>query len=127
MIAANNRLVSQMQAKIEAGYYGDTANYITRAASTPNSFGELTYTETTTSISCSFTDKASAESWRQFADIQTVDGEIRFNSVVPSKGDAITITGRFDDPDFTDKRYHIVGIKDRGAFGFVCALKAVDL
>ena len=127
MRLASKRLTEQMQRVAASDFYGDTANYITRTASTPNSFGELTYTETTTAISCSFTDTTSAESWRQFADVQTVDGEIRFSSITPRKGDAITITGRFDNSTFTDKRYHIVGIKDRGALGFVCALKAVDL
>jgi hypothetical protein len=127
MRAASDRLVAQMQAVVLSDFYGDTANYITRTASTPNSFGELTYTESTTAIVCSFTDQASAESWKQFADVQTVDGEIRFSAVTPRKGDAITITGRFDNSAFVDKRYYIVGIKDRGAFGFVCALRAVDL
>lgn len=123
----NSRLTQELAARVQTGFYSDTANYIVRTASTPNSFGELTYTEATTAISCSFTDVASKEDWADYADIQTVDAEIRFSSVVPKKGDAINITGRFGDSAFVDKRYHIVGIKDRGVFGYVCALKAVDL
>lgn len=116
-----------MERITEAGFFGDTATYITRTQSGTNTFGEPTYTETTSSISCSFTDKASIENWKTSGDIQVVDAEIRLSSLTPSRGDAITITGRFDNSSFTDKRYHIVGIKDRGAFGYVCALKAIDL
>jgi hypothetical protein len=129
MIAANSRLVSQLQSHISTKFYGDTANYITRTPAAPDTFGALTYTETTTAIACSFTDKISqsgAENWKEFADVESVDCEIRFSAVTPSKGDAITLTGRFDSA-FTDKRFYIVGIKDRGTFGYVCALKAVDL
>jgi len=124
---ANDRLTAHLQGRLVSGFYGDTANYITRVVSGTDTFGQPTYTEITTAIACSFTDKVSIENWREFADVQTVDCEIRFAAVVPAKGDAITITARFDSTSFADKRYHIVGIKDRGLMGYVCALKAVDL
>jgi len=127
MRLANNRLSKHLQSRVEKMTYGDMATYITRTASTPNNYGELTYTETTEQIACSFTDTASQEDWRDYADVQEIDGEIRFSAVTPSKGDAITITQRFGDSLYTDRRYHIIGIKDRGTFGFVCALKAVEL
>lgn len=120
-------LVTRLKDRAVAGFFGDTATYITRTLGLPNTYGEPTYTETTSSIACSFTDQASTENWREFADVQVVDAEIRFTSVTPARGDAITITSRFDSSSFTDKRYHIVGIKDRGVMGYVCALKAVDL
>ena len=126
MRLANDRIVAQIQGRLVNSFYGDTANYITRTQSGSDTFGQPTYTETTTAISCSFTDTVSNEAWKSFADVQTVDAEIRFASVTPSKGDAITLTVRFDSA-YTDKRYYIVGIKDRGAVGYVCALKAVDV
>jgi hypothetical protein len=127
MRLANTGLVTRLKDRTVAGFFGDTANYITRTASVPNTYGEPTYTESTTAIACSFTDQSSAENWREFADVQVVDAEIRFTFPTPAKGDAITITGRFDSSSFTDRRYHIVGIKDRGVMGYVCALKAVDV
>lgn len=127
MRMADSRLVAEIQSRVQSGFYGDTANYIARAQTSVDTYGQPVYTETTTAIACSFTDKVSKENWRDFADIQIVDAEIRFSAVTPSKGAAITITGRFDSSSFTDKRYHIVGIKDRGAVGYVCALQAVDI
>ena len=123
----SSRLVSQMQNILERSFYGDTANYITRTVSGTNTYNEPVYTETTTAMTCSFTDKATVENWREFDDVQIVDAEIRFSTPVPSKGDAITVTSRFDLSSFTDRRYHIIGIKDRGALGYVCALRAIDL
>jgi len=124
----SNRVAKQLQRKTAEHFYTDTATYITRTAGTPDNYGQPTYTETTASIACSFTDTVSREDWRDLGDIQEIDAEIRFSSATtPNKKDAITITARFDDSSFTDKRYHIVGIKNRGPFGYVCALKAVDL
>jgi len=127
MRLASDRVSRRIQSQVESMTYGDMATYITRTASTPDNFGELTYTETSRQIACSFTDTASKEDWRDYADVQEIDAEIRFSAVTPSKGDAITITQRFGESMYTDRRYHIIGIKDRGTFGYVCALKAVDL
>ena len=123
----NNRLVSQIQNTIATRIYNDTADYVARTQSGVDTYGQPTYSTTSTSVSCSFTDKVSREAWTEYADVESVEAEIRVASVTPTKGNYFTLTGRFGDSTFTDKSYEIIGIKDRGEFGFVCALKAVDL
>jgi hypothetical protein len=39
----------------------------------------------------------------------------------------VRVVGRFDGLTMHNKDFEIVGIKDRDAFGYVCALKAVEL
>lgn len=127
MTLLSSRLAAQLQRRTDAAFYGDTATYIRRTSTTSDNFGQQTITSTNTAIACSFTDSGAAESWKDYADILQVDAEIRFSSIVPAKGDYITLTGRYEGETYTDKTYEIVGIRDRGLLGYVCALKAVTL
>ena len=106
-------------------FYSDTGNYIARTVTGHDTFGQPTYSESTTAIVCSFTEQASAELWRNFADIETTDCEIRFDAVTPAKGDRFTLTYRFG-LAVTNQTFEIVGIRDRGTVGYVCALRAVS-
>ena len=124
---ASPRLTAMLQRETETRFYGDTATLVVRTASTPDSFGQATFSTISTSFACNFSDKPASESWREYADIGQVDAEVRFSAVTPSKGDYITITGRFDDTTYTDKTFEIIGIRNRGALGYVCALRAVVL
>jgi hypothetical protein len=47
--------------------------------------------------------------------------------VTPSKGDYVTVTGRFDSSAYADRTFEIIGIRNRGTLGYVCALRAVVL
>jgi hypothetical protein len=107
----------------------DTATITYRTVSGYDSYGQPAYSSTTSELSCSFTDKPSAESWVGHADIETVQAEIRFVGTKPSKGDLVTLTHRFvrDDTDYTAGTFEIVGIRDRDYFGYVCALKQVNV
>jgi hypothetical protein len=65
-------------------------------------------------------------------DIEQIEAEIRFKGTKPSKGDTVTLTHRFnrsdtDTQDFTVETFEIIAIRDRDAFGYVCALKAVQI
>lgn len=123
----SSRLAEQFQRRTEAGFYGDRATYIRRTNSTADTFGQLAITTTSTKISCSFSDGGASESWKDYADVEQIDATIRFTAPVPAKGDQITLTGRYENSDYTDRTFEIVGIRDRGVLGYVCALRAVVL
>jgi hypothetical protein len=132
MRLANKKLIERLQARTSAYFYGDTATITYRTASTYDSYGQVTYSESTDTVSCSFTDKVSNETWTEYADIEDIQAEIRFVGAKPSKGDRVTLTHRFDrddadDQDFTALTFEIVGVKDRDAFGYICALKKVAI
>jgi hypothetical protein len=125
---ASARVVAFVQRETASQFYGDTATLITRTASTPDTFGQVTISTASTSLACNFTDKPAAERWTELADIGQIDGEVRFASTTaPAKGDYITVTGRFDNSAYTDRTFEIIGIRNRGALGYVCALRAVVL
>lgn len=124
----NARLVAQLQRETENGFYSDTADFLQDSGGTLDAYGQPTgMTTTTTSIECSFTDKPDKEKWKGYADIESISAEIRFTSPAPAKGNRVTLKGRFDGTGMTDKTYEVIGIRDRDAMGFVCALKAVQI
>ena len=125
----SNRLVSQLQRKTDEAFYGDTATYYaTPSAETGlDSYGQPTAATSGTSISCSFNDKPNMEKWAEYADIQGIAGEIRFDSVTPDKGGRFEITKRWDEADVLPQILEIVGIRQRGVFGYACLLKAVKI
>ena len=124
---ASARLAAQLQAKTETLAYGDTAAVLSYSVTTLDSYGQPNVTTTTTAISCSFTDKPKMENWKSYADIEQIAAEIRFKTPAPAKGMMITLKGRFDGTSYVDKTYEIVDIKNRDAFGYVCALKVVQI
>ena len=125
---ANQRLVRQLQRRVSQGFYGDSAVLIRRVGT--GVFDENN-TETMQTIEipleCSFTDQPSMENWREYADIEVIDAEIRFVGNSPIKGDKIALTGRFETLSYSDKTFEVIGIRNRDVFGYVCALKAVSL
>lgn len=125
MRLASPRLVAQLQRRAAAGFYGDSAFLLVDVADgTYDAYNNPVVTTTSVPLECSFSDKPSAESWSGYADIENVEAEIRFKAPTPTKGNRVKVTGRFDSETYTDKTFEVIGIQDRGAFGFVCALKA---
>lgn len=126
--AMSPRLTKQLQRTVETMFYGDTAAVLTDTITALNGFGQPSVTETSTSISCSFTDKPfEFEKWRDYADVESIIAQARFTSPAPSKGNRLTVTARFEDGDYVDKTYEIIGIMDRGVLGYVVDLKAVQI
>lgn len=81
-------------------------------------------------VVCSFTDTPNAgswESWLSSHDIQKIDAEIRFfPPPIPDKSvkvKLVKVLGKKADPI----NYEVVGIRNLGEFGYVCALRAVVL
>lgn len=106
--------------------YTDTAYYIPPPdTSTLDEYGQPTASTTKTYFDCAFVDTAKQENWQE-ADIEVVDAEIYFSTLAPAKGGTIKPVTRFGQA-VTERRFEIVGIQDRGAFGYVCALKAVSI
>jgi len=124
----SRRLVDSLQSKVVSGFYTDSATLI---QTTPTgSYDANNLPNVTTNsilIDCSFTDKPTREIWRDYADVEDIQAEIRFEGHTPTKGNHIRLTGQFDTSDFPDKTFEIVGIQNRDAFGWVCALKAVAI
>jgi hypothetical protein len=104
--------------------YTDTAVYIP-ALTGYDDYGQPDEAGTESIFACAFVDGGKAESWKS-ADIEVLDAEIYFTDVTPTKGGKIRITHRFG-VAVVNKTFEIVGIQDRGAFGYVCALKAVTI
>lgn len=129
MRLANARLVAQLQQKVSDGLYGDTADILQDANPSLDAFGQPTsVSTTTTAIACSFSDKPKVEKWAGHADISMIAAEIRYaGSPAPAKGNRVTLTGRFDGTGYVDNTFEIIGIQDRDAFGYVCALMKVGM
>ena len=106
--------------------YTDTA-YYTPAPDNSNldAYGQPAVSTAELLISCAFVDGGKAESWKD-ADIEVLDAEIYFTGLTPTKGGRIRGVTRFGIL-VSAHTYEIVGIQDRGAYGYVCALKAVTI
>ena len=120
-------LVARIQYRVQNAAYSSTAYILIDTVTGADEYNAPTVTTSEVPIDCSFTDKVSSEAWQNFGDIGNVDAEIRFEGVRPLKGYRVRVVGRFDGQTYHDKDFEIVGIKDRDAFGYVCALKAVEL
>jgi hypothetical protein len=124
--------IANMSAAQGMHAYTDIAVYISPPdLSSVDEYGQPIPSTTETTILCAFVDGVKGagggkrENWAD-ADIEVIDAEIYFSAVTPTKGGKIKILKRFA-VDVINKTFEIVGIQDRGAFGFVCALKAVTL
>jgi hypothetical protein len=116
--------IDNMRTAQEIHAYTDRAAYIPAPDLTNlNQYGHPTPSALEITIDCAFVDQVKQEKW-QIADIEQLDAEIYFSALSPTKGGKIKILSRFGQA-VTNKTYEIVGIQDRGAFGWVCALKAV--
>ena len=65
-------------------------------------------------------------------DVENIEAELRFAGTMPTKGDTVTLTHRFnrddlDSQDFTASTFEIVDIRDRDVFGYILALKKVKI
>lgn len=118
--------IANMVAAQEIHAYTDTAVYIPAPDnSSLDEYGQPAPSVTETEFACAFVDGGKAERWRE-ADVETLDAEIYFTDITPTKGGTFKITKRFGEV-VTNKTYEIVGIQNRGAFGYVCALRMVTI
>ena len=132
MVLPSKRMVESLAGRTSDAFFTDTAAVNYRVVASLDSYGQPTYTTTATSVSCSFTDKPSKEIWSNYADIEQIEAEVRFRGTMPSKGDTIILMHRFnrdddDAQDYTAQTFEIVDIRDRDAFGYICALKKVQV
>ena len=104
--------------------YTDKVIYIAAPTGT-DAYGQPNVAGVETSIDCAFVDGGKNETWTT-ADVEVIDAEVYFASITPTKGGRIKIIKRFGQ-DVINKTFEIIGIQERGAFGFVCALKAATI
>ena len=120
----SRRMLKQLQSRAKQGFYGRYATIHYKTLDSLDAYGQPTYTIDDVDVVCSFADTVSRESWAEYADIESVEAEIRFEGDKPNKGDTVTLKNTFNSDSL---EYEIVGVKDRDAFGYVCALKVVRI
>lgn len=125
-------LVRSLQRQIREQFYKDQALLlIPTPTGAYDSYNNAVVTTTEVPVDCSFTDtliQRDVEQWKDWADIETVDAQLRYAGPVPQKGWKVKLVSRFDATPYRDEReYEIVAIQNRGQFGFVVALKAITV
>lgn len=123
---ANSRLVAQLQRRTVEAAYTDMGYYTPTADGALDSYGQPAASTSLVPVSCSFTDQPAAEKWTGEADVAEIAAEVRFTTPIPDKGGRFKITRMFGSIT-REQTYEIIGIRNRGAFGYVCALKAVTI
>lgn len=127
MPLVTERLASQLQRHTAAHAYTDAGYYTPPPdLSSLDEYGQPNASVSQVPVTCSFTDKPAVEKWQGYADIKEIAGEVRWATPQPNKGGIFTITNRFGS-HVTEQTFEIIGIQNRGAFGYVCALKAVTI
>jgi len=125
----NPRLTSVLQRMTKKVAYSDSGALIKNVGTgTFNADNFEITTPVAISFPCSFTNIVTnrrREVWKDFADIQEIDAEVRFEQGNPEKGDTFRLDKRFGVSKFTPLTYEIVAIDDRTGLGWLCALKAV--
>lgn len=132
MVLPSKRLVESLQKRVEIGFYTDVASIISYTITGYDEYGQPEMTEVETEVACSFTDKPDVENWRDYADIEQIAAEIRFTGDKPSKGDKVELKSMYgrdanETQAYADTTFEIVDIRDRDVFGYVCALKKVQI
>jgi hypothetical protein len=132
MVLPNKRFVQSLQKRVEIGFYTDVASIMSNAIDSYDQYGQPIYAVTEKEVACSFTDKPSKEAWANYADIESIEAEVRFVGDKPSKGDTVKLKsmyGRdtYNEQGYTEQEFEIVAIRDRDVFGYVCALKEVQI
>ena len=124
----NQRLMKQIQRNVNDGFYGDKADLVQKTLTGHNAYNEPAYSTTTTEISCSFNDAPKMEKWKDYADIEELSAEIRYTGIKPNKGDTIRLKSRFDGSgEYTARTFEIIAIQDRDIYGYLIALKQVQI
>lgn len=120
-------LASQINRRVEAYAYNNRAYYLPAAdPSVTDAYGQPTASTSLIPFNCSFSDKPNTEKWTGIVDIEELQAEVRMITPTPTKGGRVKIVERYG-AAVPEKTYEIIGIQERGAFGFVCALKEVSV
>jgi hypothetical protein len=127
MSLINSRLAGQLQRITESSVYIDKAVILRDVASgTFDTYNHPVTTESEIPAVGSFTDKPTREIWKEHVNLALIEAEYRLKSPKPLDSDRLRITERFGSMT-TERTYEVVGISDRGTFGYVVALKAVSV
>jgi len=130
----NNRLAMQLAKYVSDYVYNDTALLLHNASQSVDANGHKLKEFVEYHLHCSFNETPSrvtgkGESWTRFGDIGMYDAEVRFAEPEPHKGDLVrsVVLQGGDETLYTGKTYEIIGIINRGEFGWVCALRRVEV
>jgi len=123
-----NRASAHLASRVQSYALVDRARYYPEPdLGALDNAGQPTPTTDYSEIDCAFTDTVSAEAWQELGDPETVQAEVRVRAVEPHKGAHFLLLRRFGQDLATPIKYEVAGIKDRGRFGYVCALKKVTV
>jgi len=132
MVLPSKQIVEQLQSRVKGGFFVDVASIMSKEVASYDEYGQPVYTTTEKEVKCNFTDKPSKESWANYADIENIEAEIRFADDMPNKRDTIKLKSMFNrdvyaDQHYAEQEFEIIAIRDRDVFGYVCALKKVQI
>jgi hypothetical protein len=131
----SSRLVEQLQRETEDAFYSDTGVLIQLYDPdnvTYDAAGQPIEDSTETEVQCSFTDEPAMEKWASYADIEEIEAEVRYTGPKPAKGNQFRLVNMYDRNvaaanKYTEQLFEIVDIRDRDAFGYLVALKQVQI
>lgn len=127
-LLSNDRLAKQIKRMTESEFYSDTGFVIKKVSGgTYDAYNQPVTTDSEIPVACAFTDSPSRERWQDIQDVENVDAEVRFVATKPEKGDRFKIVSRFASDAYTDVTFEIIGIRNRGTLGYVCALRRVQV
>jgi hypothetical protein len=128
MIYPSARLTAQLQRVTADKMYPDSAYLLMDVATGAyDEYNQPIIITIEIPLNCSFTDNPAQEQWIGYADIEVLAAEVRFKSPQPTKGNRVRLIGRFGETTSPNDEYEIIGIRERGTFGYVCALKKVSV
>lgn len=132
MVLPSKRFVEGLQKRTEQAFYTDVASILSYTTTGYDEFGQPETTEVETEVRCSFTDKPDTETWASYADIEEIAAEIRFTGTKPHKGNKVELKSMYnrdayETQVYADTTFEIIDIRDRDVFGYVCALKKVQI
>lgn len=123
---ASAGLVARIQRKTKDAAYSSTGFLIRQVTEEYDEYNQPVTNETLVPVEGNYSDKVSKERWLDYADAEEISGEFRLETK-PEKGDRLRVVGLFDGTTYEDQDFEIVGIRDRDVFGYVCALKKVEV
>ena len=127
----NTQLTQNMARRMASQFFVDVAYILSDEQTGQNDYGQPEVETRENEIKCSFTDKPKAENWRAIADVESIDAEIRWianeGDEIPNKSDRVRIEQHFENGTYKAGVFEIIDIRDRGTFGYMCALRKVKI
>jgi len=126
------RLTNQLEGLVTDYAYNDKARYYPEPdLSTLDDAGQPVPTTNYEEVWCNWNDaigrNRSQERWESIGDVGDITAEVRVKGFTPNKGAHFELIVRYNKDVMNPVKFEVVDIKQRGKFGYVCALKDVSI